>query len=274
MSHATRALEKGPNDASALELRGTLRYLSWLLNLAPDPGASKALIDGAEADLRASTIANKLQASAWNSLSHLLFAKSQTAEAKLAADAAYRADPYLTDADKTVWRLFGASLDLNIPTEARKWCDEGARRFPENFRFVQCRLALFGLKTATPPVVADVWSVFDEFVKRSPPNIQPFHELKGRMLVAIALVRAGLPDSARAVARSGRGSPQLDPAAELVFYEAIVRAQVGDTDEAIRLLRRYLAANPQQAAFLGHDETWWFDDLREDPRYKALIGGS
>jgi TolB-like protein len=274
MAHAARAVEKAPNDANALELRGTLRYWTWLNNLAPDAATAASLFEGAEADFRASTVADKLQATAWNSLSHLLLAKSQTAEAKIAADNAYRADPYLMDADKTVWRLFQASLDLNIPTEAKKWCDEGARRFPANFRFVQCRLSLYALKTATPPVVPDVWAVFDEFVKRSPPNLQPFNDLKGRMWVALALVRAGLPDSARAVAKSGRGTPQIDPGGELFYLEGIVRAQVGDTDEAIRLLRRFLAANPQQSAFSGHDESWWLDEIRDDPRYQALIAGS
>jgi serine/threonine-protein kinase len=274
MAHATRAVEKAPNDANALELRGTLRYWTWLNNLAPDAATAASLFEGAEADFRASTVADKLQATAWNSLSHLLLAKSQTAEAKIAADNAYRADPYLVDADKTVWRLFQASLDLNIPTEAKKWCDEGARRFPGNFRFVQCRLSLYALKTATRPVVADVWAVFDEFVKRSPPNLRPFNDLKGRMWVALALARAELPDSARAVAKGGRGTPQIDPAGELFYLEGIVRAQVGDTDEAIRLLRRFLAANPQQSAFSGHDESWWLDEIRDDPRYRALIAGS
>ena len=42
-----------------------------------------------------------------NVLSHLLrSSRARTADGKLTAGDAYKADPYLTDANKTVWRLF------------------------------------------------------------------------------------------------------------------------------------------------------------------------
>ena len=91
------------------------------------------------------------------------------------------------------------------------------------------------------------------------------------MIAAIGLVRAGLPDSARRVMVASRANEQVDPTGELTQLEAVARAQVGDADEAIRLLTRYLATNPQQRVNAEHDETWWLDPIREDPRYKALI---
>jgi serine/threonine-protein kinase len=273
LAHAERALAKAPKDADALELRGTLRYWRWILNLAPDPNASTQLLSSAQADLKASTDANATQASAWNTLSHLYMATSRTAEGKIAADNAYKADPYLANVDQTVWRLFSASLDLNVPNEAQKWCDEGQRRFPGHFRFVECRLWL-NTFVGKKPDVADVWRTYDELVKATPKNLQAFMQLRGRMVVAIALIRAGLPDSARAVAKSARGNPNVDPSGELTYLEAIVRAQVGDKDDAIRLLTRFLAANPQQRALASHDESWWFDDIKDEPRYKALVGAS
>jgi eukaryotic-like serine/threonine-protein kinase len=272
-AHAERALQKAPQDADALELRGTVRYWSWLNNLAPNPDAAAQLLTSAEADFKAATVANSLQASAWNSLSHLLFNKNRTAEGKLAADRAYRADPYLTAVDATIARLFGASLDLNLPTEARNWCEEGRRRFPDNPRFEQCRLQLHMLKSSSKPAVPELWTIYDEFVAASPPQIQEFNKLKGKMFVAIALIRAGLPDSAKAVARSARGNPEIDPAGELQYLESIVLAQAGDSDGAIRLLTRYIAANPQQRDYWKNDETWWLDDIRDDPRFQALISG-
>lgn len=270
-TYAEHAVALAPNDADALELRATVHYFSWLMNLAPDPAASDRLIASAEADFRASTKANPLQATAWNTFSHLLLAKSQSAEAKLAAQTAYESDPYLTDIDKTIWRLFQSSLDLNERTEADKWCATGAQRFPDNFRFTECKLWLFTLK-GKPPNVDSLWRAYDDYVKRSPPNLQRFDALKGDMIASLGLLRAGLPDSARAVMNRGRGDPQIDPAGELTYLEAIVRAQLGDKDDAIRLLTRYLAANPQQRKFAGHDESWWLDDIRDDPRYKALVG--
>jgi hypothetical protein len=91
------------------------------------------------------------------------------------------------------------------------------------------------------------------------------------MLVAMGLARAGLADSARAVALRSRVEPSDDPTRELAFLEAIVRTLVGDKDDAIRLLNTFYATNPQQRKGLAHDQTWWFTSLRDDPRYKALI---
>jgi TolB-like protein len=272
-AQAAQALALAPNDPDALELRATVRYFSWLMNLAPDPAASNRLITDAESDFRASTKANPLQATAWNTFSHLLLAKSQTAEAKLAAQTAYESDPYLTDIDKTIWRLFQSSLDLNERTEASKWCAVGRSRFPDNFRFTECRLWLFTLEGGKPNVDS-LWTTYGDYVKASPPNLQKFDALKGKMIAAVGLIRAGLPDSARAVVVAARGNPQIDPGGELVYLEAIVRAQLGDKDDAIRLLTRFLAANPQQRAFAGHDESWWLDRIRDDPRYKALVGSA
>jgi hypothetical protein len=71
-----------------------------------------------------------------------------------------------------------------------------------------------------------------------------------------------------------RGNPEIDAAFELVKIEAQVRAQLGDKDEAIRLLTRFYATNPQQRALAKADESWWWDSIRDDPRYKALVGGA
>jgi len=92
------------------------------------------------------------------------------------------------------------------------------------------------------------------------------------MVVAMALARAGLKDSARAVAVRSRADATMDPLRELVNFEAIVRTMLGDKDEAIRLLTVYFATNPQQQSTNDKDESWWFRDLKDDPRYQALVG--
>ena len=84
---------------------------------------------------------------------------------------------------------------------------------------------------------------------------------------------ATLDANGRVIARPGSIGPQVDPAAELVELEARFRAQVGDKDDAIRLLGRWLASNPQGRAYASADERWWWDPVRDDPRYKALVGG-
>jgi tetratricopeptide (TPR) repeat protein len=272
LARAERAVALAPNDADALEARGTLRYLQWLLNLAPTE--SNKLVTAAETDLKAATTANPSQASAFNTLSHLLVSTSRIAEGKLAALKSFEADPYLTDVNKTVWRLFQTSLDLKNEQESKKWCDTGAQRFPSDYRFEECRLWLLTLETGTPPTPDSIWAANARFLAANKTDKPEFAKRKGAMLAAIALIRAGLPDSAKAVATKAQGNESLDPGGDLLYLEAIVRSQVGDKDRAISLLSRYLAAHPQQRAFASNDESWWFDAVKDDPKYKALVGGT
>ena len=271
LANAERALKKSPTDAGALEARGTLHYWQWLNNLAPDPAASAALFASAEGDLRAATAANDQSATAWNYLSHLLVNKGQIPEAKLAAENAYHADPYLTDVDRTILRLFFASLDMGVRTEAAKWCNEGASRFPQNYYFTECKLWLYALPAAAPPDMNEVWATYDEYVKISPANVQEFDKLKGKLIVGLALVRAGMKDSAEAMAAANQGDAQIDPGGELTNIAINIYAQSGNKDAAIDLIARYLAANPQQRESAAKDKSWWLKDLRSDPRYQALV---
>jgi serine/threonine protein kinase/tetratricopeptide (TPR) repeat protein len=273
---ADTALALSPSDphtlANALELRGTVRLFRWLNGLVAGDAASAKLIADAEADYRASIKANPLQASAWNALSYLLIQQSRTSQAKLAAQSAYDSDPYLKDIDKTIWRLFQTSLDLNVRSEATKWCDLGRQRLPQNFRFTECRLSLSALPGPVPNIDS-VWAVYHQMVALSPAGRRQFDSLRAGMFVGLALVRAHLPDSARAVAARSRGNPQVDPATELLDLEAKLNVQLGNKDEAIRLETRYLANNPQLRAFFKFDESWWWDPVRDDPRFKALMAG-
>jgi eukaryotic-like serine/threonine-protein kinase len=272
-AHAERALAIDSKDASALELRGTARYFQWMYNFTGDAASPEQLLANAETDLRNSTLSNPLQATAWNALSHLLWNKKQTSEAKLAAKQAYDSDPYLRDIDRTIWRLFLNSLDLEARAEAEKWCAVGRQRMPANFRFTECKLWLYALQ-GQKPNVDSVWATYQEFLQRTPPNLEQFHRLKGGMIAALGLVRAGLDDSAKSVAVRSRASPQVDPAFELLEIEARVRVLLGDKDEAIRLLNRFFASNPQQRALAKFDESWWWNPIREDPRYKSVVNAT
>jgi len=271
LGFAERALQLGPNDPDAHELRGTLRYWRWLLNLSPGADEAARLLAGAEEDLRRSVELNSSQATAWNSLSHMLMAKAQIAEGKLAALRAYEADPYLRDANKTIWRLFQTSLDLEDAVEAVHWCETGKRRFSSDPRFAECQLWLYALKDREPDV-PQAWQLLEEYVRLSPPQQRDFLRLRGQMLVTFALTRAGLADSARAVAVRSRAGADQDPDRELTYFEAHVRAMLGDHDEAFRLLGTYMAINPQVRSGMAQDQTWWFRELRKDPRYRELVG--
>jgi hypothetical protein len=250
-----------------------MQYLQWLLGAAPNDAALNKLLEGAEADLIASTKANPAQASALNTLSHMYSATSRTTDANLAAQTAYTTDPYLSDANKTLWRLFSSSLDLESPAQAKKWCAEGAARFPEDFRFFECRLWLLTLRNQDPKPTADaIWKAYRDYAQANKLDKPEYVQKRGGMIAAIALVQAGLPDSARAVISRSQGPESIDPGGDLVLFEMYARAQLGEKDRALALLGKFLASHPQQRAYASRDESWWLESLKDEPRYKALTG--
>ncbi len=272
IEHAGRTLARHPGDADALELRGTVEYWRYLINLTDGPGEARQLFEAAERDLSGSVAANPQQASALSSLSHLLMNKGAVPQAKLAAQRSYEADPYLRNANVTLWRLFSAALELQDPIEARKWCEEGRRRFEEDFRFRECQVWLFTLPGQHPDI-EQAWRICGEMEALSPTGARDFYRKRCEVVVGLALVRAEMPDSARSVLVRARVSAEIDPIRELSSFEAIARAWLGDLDEAIDLYAAYLAANPGLAETCGADDSWWLEALRADPRYASLCGG-
>jgi hypothetical protein len=57
-----------------------------------------------------------------------------------------------------------------------------------------------------------------------------------------------------------------------MYLEVAARAQLGQKDRALALLGKYLAAFPQQRETTSDDKSWWMEPLRNEPRYKALLG--
>lgn len=260
-------------DSEAIHLRGTMRYIRYLLNIDAGSLSGDRLLAAAEADLRTGGAArsNPRRASAMALLSHLLFRKSQTAEGKLAALQAWEADEYLTEASAVLWRLYSGSLDLEDAAEATRWCREGQRRFPSDPFFTECQISLYALPGLKPDVPA-LWAKVEQYAKMFPANQQEYRRKRAQMLLSMALANAGLRDSARSVALHARGTPTIDPTNDLVYLEVAARNVMGDREEALRVLGRYLATNPQDRASIAHDDTWFFAGLRDDPRFKALVG--
>jgi len=271
LDHADRALQIDPEDPEGLELRGTLRYERWMLNLARNSAEASRLLRSAQADLEAAVAKDPTAAGAWTALSHIRMSQSQSSLAKIAALRAYQTDPYLASAQQTIWRLFQSSLDLEDAQESKRWCAEGQRRFPKSYRFAECQLWLYALK-ATTPDPGRLRPLYEKYLELTPLNIRASNERYGRMLIAIAQARAGQRDSADAIARRARADTTIDATRELALLEAIMRTILGEHDEALHQLGLYLSANPQMREGMAHDQTWWFRDLRNHPGYQRLVG--
>ena len=271
LAFAGEALKLDPGSPDALELRGTLRYLQYLLHLARTPAGVATLLRTAEDDLRIAVSLAPGQANAWYVLSLVNYQKPDFVEAKIDAQRAYEADAYLGAADQILWRLYTTSYDLEQFADAARWCDEGRRRFSQNLRFVQCQLWLM-TSNAQPPDVALAWRLLDEVVKLTPAQIREYVRLESQNAVAAVLARAGLADSARHVLARSRGGPEVDPEVELLSYQAFAYLLLGDRDEALRLMKEQVAANPAHRVGLARSTHWWWRDIKDDPRFKELVG--
>jgi hypothetical protein len=270
MRHAERALALDARNPKALELRGTLRYQSWYYGPEPEQSVTDRLLGGAREDLEAAVAANPGLASAYATLSLVHYNTDRPVDASLAALRAYESDAYVRNTDRLLWRLYGMAYDLENFSEAVRWCDEGQRRFPENDMFVECQLWLFTTR-AVDPDPDRAWALQDAFVALLPEHDRDFFSREGQMLVAAALGKAGLVDSARSLLVASRGNLDIDPDRSLVTLEAFIRTLIGDDDEAIELLRAYYISNPHHREEASENVHWWWRSIADDPRYQELI---
>ena len=271
--HAARALERAPSNPEALALRGTARFDRWKLRESPDPAVLNRLLARARTALPAPVAADPTLARANITLSYLYYQTQPTdvPGALLAARHAYEEDAYLEDADKTLWRLFFGSLDLEQFSEARRWCAEGVSRFPRDYRFVQCQLWLM-VTPAVPAEAGHAWRLLASLDTLAPAPQHAFAVAQGHLLVAGALARAGLVDSARNVLKRMRQqvTHEIDPDQDLLSQEAYIRGLTGDADIAIELLKQYVAANPGHEFLQQAGTVWWWRELRANPRWKEI----
>jgi serine/threonine-protein kinase len=272
---ADRALAIDRNDAAALDVRGTARYWRYVLGVTPDPDEAAALLAAAQTDLEEAVRLDPALASAHSTLSHLYSQHGSPVSALLEARLAYEADAFLSTAAEVLWRLFLGSYDLEQLTQAHTWCDEGARRFPDDYRFAECRLWTLTMPGTTPDVV-EAWRLVEEAAEHAPPPRQEYERHRATIIVAAVLARADLPDSARSVLLAARAGADVDPRGELPFLEAYVRTLLGDDDEAVALLRQLVAQETGEASedageWAAH---WWWRGLQERSDFQDLVRAS
>ncbi len=264
--------------ADALEVRGNLKYWSYLSNLENDPAKKDALITAAKIDLEKAIRLNRNQAGAFATLSslHYNYPGSGPTDVIIAAQKAYEADEFLSEAETVLGRLVLASYDMGQDDKAEYWCTEARRRFPNGFRSARCPLVVMTMKGRTPDV-ARAWRLADSVTALAPRPLQQFWHLNSNMLVAAVIARASkttpaLADSARHVAKQAEGDPTVDPNRDLALYGAIAYTILGDKGDAVRLLKLHFAVNPQKVEGYRLDPGWQFRDLQSDAAFKQLVG--
>ncbi len=273
MEFADQATLMAPREGSAYEVRGRLKYLRWMLGLARGPAEAESLLRSAEEDLLTATGRDGSLADAWATLARIRAQKPDNVQAKLDAIRAFESDAFLTSAQDVLWLLYTTSHDLEQFPDAVQYCDEGRRRFPSTAFFTECQLWLLASR-AVEPDPDRAWQLVDSLVELSNPRAQEAARLKGQILVGGVLARANLPDSAHSVFLASRPTPAVDPGQVLLGVEAIFRLQMGETEEALNLLKVYLTTSPEHRSGYRWTSHWWWRDLHDNPEYMALVGSS
>ncbi len=274
LADARRVLARDPKNADALELVGVLLRHKWALSLAANPREEAQLLDSSQATLERAVAIAPAKAQAWSVLSEVLQQKDKFYDAKIAAQRAYEADAFLSGTEGVLWRLFAISYDLNELPDAVKYCNEGARRFPRHHAFARCKLLMFTTRAGGVDVAA-AQREYAKLEQLTPPRQWELLQVQGKMIVAATMARAGQRDSARKLMLAARPDVKTDPQASLAAFEAFAWTLFGtseDTTEAIEVLTKYVSANPQHRQGFAESKSWWWQGLKNDPRFIRLVG--
>jgi TolB-like protein/tRNA A-37 threonylcarbamoyl transferase component Bud32 len=269
IGHANRALGVRPGDGAALELRGAVLYRTWFVQGHSD-STGVSLAD-AERDLRAAAqVPGPSQARAWGLLSAALQLQGNTEQALDAAQRAYTADAFLTNANEILARLFYTSFQLERYADALTWCDTGRRRFPTDYLFLHCKLTLLGWAPNVAPSVPEAWKTVADIHEIQPSDARTWAEPRLRMMAASVIARAGIPDSAEHVIRVVRMAVSDD--AELLYLEALARVRLNQPDSAVQLLTSLLRGAPDFRPYLRRDVQ--LRPLARHAGFQRLVGTS
>lgn len=277
LAFANAALSTSSSDAGALELRGTARWRRVQVGQSRAGAADSAEWKAAERDLRAALAREPNRARAWATLSQLLRVQAgRLADAEIAARRALEEDEFVEEAPIIMERLYRSSVQLARYDSAAAWCARGHRRFPADWRFVECRLTLLGYPGPEPASVDLAWRLYRELEQLDPPDAaraagRDYTPVFRKMAVARVAARAGQADTARTLSLAARAEVRGDSMLESAQAgdEAYVRLLLGERDSTIVLLGRMLAVQPRLRRQVA--ENVKYRSLYSDPRFRRLV---
>ncbi|MFW5951117.1 MAG: BTAD domain-containing putative transcriptional regulator [Gemmatimonadota bacterium] len=264
--HLHRVLDRWPDYAPAYAMRGNLRYTLAESGSVPEERLEE-LYEQAEADLRKAVLEDDGLADAWWGLSKVLMDQYSHAEARQAALRAVDNDAFLATDIENLFHLFFATFDAEDHPAAVDWCARLGQRYPRSSDHAFCELLLLTSSPLVSPDPDRAWDMAGIIVDSSAASAREVYEGYTAIQVGKVLVRAALPDSARAVV--DRALPD-GPVPDWGVYDlAHFNHMLGADDRALDLLEEWFDFNPVRARRLAKD--WWFRRLREDPRFVRMV---
>jgi len=267
ITHADRALRLEPRSADALALRGDLRYrlATWTA-----PAWNDSLVLLAESDLRTALEIRPGLARAWYSLGELHYRADRFQEASVALGEAYSSDAYLTETRDIVQLLFYGSLEIEQFENARRWCETGLRRFPDDPRFMDCEITLLGWSGRGQQHIAAARAALADVERRDTLRALGSKRAHERMWLAALYARTGMRAEALAYIDSARTLVRSDSlVSDAPHIEAYVRLLLGQRSQSLQLLSVVLEARPAMRHYLARSP--WFKSVRSDPAFAAIL---
>ena len=242
---AEQAIARNQQSAAGYEARGRIAVAEYMLTKG-DAAKGAELLKAAEADFGKAIALDPDRARAESMLSMLYEMQGRFAAARQAAERALEADAYLEDANQILVRLFETSFELNDDEAAGHWCDEIRRRFTGLWPAAYCDLVMLGWRNDGKTDARKALHILQTFGEREPQALRAMMQPRLSLLAGVTLARAGDIAGARKIIDEARASGRGDP--ELPRFEAALRVELREYAEASRLLKAYLAQNPNARA--------------------------
>lgn len=276
---ANRALLLDADSAKALELRGTVNY-HVALGAQTQSNVFMGSLDRARADLEEAVRRDRTLAAARGTLSRVYSAQGNIVLAQQRAREAFTMDAYLTHTPDILHSLYGATLLAGSYDASLEWCQNGRRRYPNDPRFIECRLALLAEDTRRAPSPRLAWSLVAKADSLDPPASaiaagRAWLPMFRQMMAAAVSARSGDRQRALAVAAKARRSIsenlQLSPAEkhelniDLMYEEAYLLLLTGDRETAVALLNEYVSERSYLSNLVRTHARW--SRLRSHPAF-------
>ncbi len=275
ITFADRALSRDGSNPSARELRGTSLYFRANAGLVDDRRVAADLAR-ANADLERAIEGDSSRASAWSTLSRILRARGDVADAERKAATALAMDAYLEDAPSILWALFSATLMNDSADASWRWCRRGAAEYPADVRFVTCQLTLLAEDRSRAPDVRDAKRLLVLAAQLDPPERagvrgQPWLPIYREMTLAVVFARSGETDSARALAARAQQQVGSDTVmrVDLEYELALLDLMLGNRGGTLSHLGSYLRARPYLRDMVSRHPRW--KPLATDSAFLSLV---